>query len=266
MKTVWITGSSSGIGKALAHVFNAKGYFTILSARRTSVLQEVQAQLPHPERSAVLTLDLNNYRDANAWYDAALTHTGAIDILINNGGMGHLGTVSDMDLSVEEQVMNTNLWGAVALTKATLPHMSERGQGQIWTIASILGYFGSPKLAAYAASKFAVVGYFESLQYEMRNAPVHIGIISPGFINTNVTLSSLDPKGKPLGKNSVAQEKGMAPEVLAKKIFAKTQQSNPPKHAIIGGYEKFAVPFKRFFPNLFFKIYGKLTDITRSRK
>lgn len=266
MKTVWITGSSSGIGKALAQVFNAQGYFTILSARRTSVLQEVQAQLPNPENSAVLTLDLNKYKEAHSWLEVALSHTGSIDILINNGGMGHLGAVTKMDLSVEEQVMNTNLWGAVALTKATLPHMLERSQGQIWTIASILGFFGSPKLAAYAASKFAVVGYFESLQYEMLNSPIHIGIVSPGFINTNVTLSSLDPQGQPIGKNSVAQEKGMAPELLAKKIFDKTQKSRPPKHAIIGGYEKFAVPFKRFMPNLFFKIYGKLTDITRSRK
>jgi short-subunit dehydrogenase len=266
MKTVWITGSSSGIGKALAHEFNAQGFFTILSARRTNVLAEVQSQLPFPENSAILTLDLNAFKKASIWCDEALRSTGNIDILINNGGMGHLGSVTEMELNVEEQVMNTNLWGSVALTKAVLPHMIERGSGQIWTVASILGFFGSPKLAAYAASKFAVVGYFESLQFEMRKTPIHIGILSPGFINTNVTLSSLGPNGEPIGKNSVAQEKGMSPKTLAKKFFRHTQKTAPKNHVIIGGYEKFAVHFKRFLPLLFFKIYGKLTDITRSRK
>jgi len=67
MKTVWITGSSSGIGKALAHEFNAQGFFTILSARRTNVLVEVQSQLPFPENSAILTLDLNEFKKASTW-------------------------------------------------------------------------------------------------------------------------------------------------------------------------------------------------------
>jgi short-subunit dehydrogenase len=100
----------------------------------------------------------------------------------------------------------------------------------------------------------------------MRKTPIHIGILSPGFINTNVTLSSLGPNGEPIGKNSVAQEKGMSPKTLAKKFFRHTQKTAPKNHVIIGGYEKFAVHFKRLLPLLFFKIYGKLTDITRSRK
>jgi len=148
MKTVWITGSSSGIGKALAHEFNAQGFFTILSARRTNVLVEVQSQLPFPENSAILTLDLNEFKKASTWCNEALRSTGNIDILINNGGMGHLGSVTEMELNVEEQVMNTNLWGSVALTKAVLPHMIERGSGQIWTVASILGFFWQPKIGS----------------------------------------------------------------------------------------------------------------------
>jgi short-subunit dehydrogenase len=179
--------------------------------------------------------------------------------------MGHLGTVLNMSDEVERRVMETNFWGAVALTKAVLPEMIARGSGQIWTVASILGFFGSPKLAAYAASKFAVVGYFESLQYELRNTGVHVGLVSPGFINTNVTLSSLDSEGKPLGKNSIAQEKGMNPEVFAGKFAAKACRKNPRKHLLIGRAEILSVPFKRLFPKLFFMIYGKLTDITRKK-
>lgn len=266
METAWITGSSSGIGKAMAMEFNRHGYFTILSARRAEVLAEVQHQLPYPENSAVLVLDLAHYEQAEQWTTHALSHTGKVDILVNNGGMGHLGRVVEMALDVEEKVMQTNFWGTVALTKAMVPVMLEQGSGQIWSVASILSYFGSPKLAAYAASKFAVVGYMESLQYELRKTPVHAGILSPGFINTNVTLSSLGPDGKPIGKNSVAQEKGMLPEELARKFYRITQKNQPPLHVVIGGYEKWAVPFKRYLPKIFFKVYGKLTDITRGKK
>lgn len=250
----------------MAMEFNRHGYFTILSARRAEVLDDVQNQLPHPEKSAVVVLDLAQYQQAEQWMQQALSHTGQIDILINNGGMGHLGRVVEMTIDVEEKVMQTNFWGTVALTKAVVPWMLEQGSGQIWSVASILSYFGSPKLAAYAASKFAVVGYMESLQYELRKTPVHAGILSPGFINTNVTLSSLGPDAKPIGKNSVAQEKGMLPEELARKFYRITQKNHPPLHVVIGRYEKWAVPFKRYLPKFFFKVYGKLTDITRGRK
>lgn len=264
-KTVWITGASSGIGKAMAVAYNGAGAHVVLSARREELLKELAAELPNPEKSTVVALDLSEPDQAQSWTQAALKGTGQIDLLVNNGGMGHMGSVQEMDFEVERQVMEVNLWGAVALTKAILPHMLERGSGQIWTIASILGFFGSPKLAAYAASKFAVVGYFESLQFELANTPIHVGILSPGFVNTNVTLSSLGPDGKPLGKNSVAQENGMLPERLAERFLKHTMRSKPKKHLIIGGYERFAVPFKRYLPNLFFLVYGKLTDVTRKK-
>jgi short-subunit dehydrogenase len=144
--------------------------------------------------------------------------------------------------------------------------MIERNNGQIWTIASILGHFGSPKLAAYAASKYAVIGYFESLQYELRSSAVHIGIVHPGFINTAVTLNSLDPTGVPIQKNSVAQEKGMLPMVFARKFYQQSTRIKPKRNLFIGKYETFAVPFKRFLPKLFFIVYGKLTDVTRQKR
>jgi len=180
--------------------------------------------------------------------------------------MGHLGTAIEMELDIERKVFEVNFWGAVALTKAVLPHMTSRKSGQIWTVSSILGHFGSPKLAAYAASKHAVVGYFESIQYELRRSEVHIGIVSPGFINTAVTLNSLGPDGVPIGKNSVAQEKGMLPIVFALKFLKLSTKRRPKRHLLIGRYEVLSVTFKRYLPKLFFMVYGKLTDVTRQKK
>lgn len=262
-KVIWITGASSGIGRALAEAYSNAGAFTIISARREELLLAVKNSLTQPDTCMVLPLDLSKHENASLWTQEAIAFKGRIDILINNGGIGHLGRVKDMDFEVERKVMEVNFWAAAALTKAVLPSMIERGSGEVWTVASILAYFGSPELAAYAASKFAVAGYFESLQYELEGSGVHAGIVSPGFINTEVTLNSLGPDGTPIGKNSVAQEKGMSPEELAQKFLSKTQKLNPPKQVVIGGYERFAVPFKRLFPSIFRVVYGKLTNATR---
>jgi len=266
VKTVWITGASSGIGEALALTYNAQGYRTILSARRLEVLESLQKKLTHPEHSYIMPLDLEQHENAEVWFNQASAFTGSIDILVNNAGMGHMGTAIEMEFTIERKVFEVNFWGAVALTKVVLPHMISRNSGQIWTVSSILGHFGSPKLAAYAASKHAVMGYFESIQYELRKSDVHIGIVSPGFINTAVTLNSLGPNGAPIGKNSVAQEKGMRPLDFATKFLKLSNKRRPKKHLLIGRYEIHSVLFKRYLPKLFFLVYGKLTDVTRQKK
>jgi short-subunit dehydrogenase len=265
-KVVWITGASSGIGRALARAYSNEGAFIIISARRKELLEEVKSSVKEPSHCMVLPLDLAHHDQASDWVKKALSFKGHIDILINNGGIGHLGSVEEMDFEVERKVMEVNFWAAAAISKAVLPSMLKRNHGEIWTVASILAYFGSPKLAAYAASKFAVMGYFESLQYELVGTGVHAGILSPGFINTAVTLSSLGPDGKPIGKNSVAQEKGMLPGVLAQKFLNKTRKARPPKNIVIGKYERYSVPFKRILPGLFRIVYGKLTNVTRKKK
>jgi len=265
-KTVWITGASSGIGEALALTYNAQGYRTILSARRLEVLESLQKKLTNPEHSYIMPLDLEQHENAEVWFNQASAFTGSIDILVNNAGIGHMGTAIEMEFTIERKVFEVNFWGAVALTKVVLPHMISRNSGQIWTVSSILGHFGSPKLAAYAASKHAVMGYFESIQYELRKSDVHIGIVSPGFINTAVTLNSLGPNGAPIGKNSVAQEKGMRPLDFATKFLKLSNKRRPKKHLLIGRYEIHSVLFKRYLPKLFFLVYGKLTDVTRQKK
>ena len=109
-KTVWITGASSGIGKALALTYNAKGYRTILSARRSEVLESIQKELTHPEHSYLLPLDLEQHENAEAWFHQASAFTGSIDILVNNAGMGHMGTAIEMELTVERKVFEVNFF------------------------------------------------------------------------------------------------------------------------------------------------------------
>lgn len=263
-KIVWITGASSGIGAALAQTYLRRGDRVILSARREGELKKVaKASGVAQENYAILPLDLTETSHAEEIVRKAQSFFGHIDVLINNGGIGHLGSVLEMSLEVERKVMETNLWGHVALTKAMLPHMLERNSGTIVILSSILGYFGSPRLAAYSASKHAVLGYYDSLRLELAGTAINILTVAPGFINTEVTKRSLTADGKEYGKNSPAQEKGMDAIRFATKLIRAIDRRKT--HVVIGGYETYSVPFWKISPTLFYRAMMFLSGKARKK-
>ena len=251
---IWITGASSGIGEALTYAYAKRGARLVISARRENELQRVKKACEGiPDNVFVLPIDLEQYAKAGEWYATVKSSMGVPDILINNGGIGHLGNALDMDLAVEKKVMDINFWGSVAITKSVLPDMVNRGSGKIVAVSSLLGHYGTAKLAAYAASKHAVLGYFESLREELLTTGVDVLLVSPGFVNTNVTLNSLTENGQKLDRNSIAQEQGMNPNDFAQKLISAISSSK--QYAYIGGKELLAIPFKRSAPKLFYKTY-----------
>ena len=252
---IWITGASSGIGEALTYAFAKRGVKLIISARRAEELQRVKAACAgNPENIFILPIDLEFHQQASSWYEKAKNAFGTPDILINNGGIGHLGPALQMQNDVEHKVFNINFWGQVALTKVVLPDMMARGRGKIVIISSLLGHYGSANLAAYAGSKHALLGYFESVREEVKSTGVRFLLVSPGFVNTNVTLNSLTENGTAYNKNSVAQEKGMSPTKFAQKLIKKIDSNA--SYAYIGGLELFAIPFKRIAPRFFYALYS----------
>lgn len=264
-RTVWITGASSGIGEALTYAYARLGMQLIISARRYSELERVKAACEcDPSLIHIVKIDLEKYQDASRWYDEAKQPFGPPDILINNGGIGHLGNALDMQSSVEHKVMNINFWGQVELSKAVLPAMIKRGSGKIVVISSLLGHYGTARLAAYAASKHALLGYFESLREELVNTGVDVLLVSPGFINTHVTINSLTESGDRHNENSVAQEQGMDANRFASKLIHLINSNR--KYAYIGGKELLAIPFKRVTPNLFYRVYNWMAARQRRKQ
>jgi dehydrogenase/reductase SDR family protein 7B len=260
---VWITGASSGIGEALAYAYAKRGATVIISARRRKELERVKnACTSNSDNIYILPIDLELHQNAKSWYDEAKNAFGIPDILINNGGIGHLGEALDMQTSVERKVMEINFWGQVELSKAVLPDMMYRGSGKIVVMSSLLGHYGTAKLAAYAASKHALLGYFESLREEVSATGVKVLLVSPGFVNTQVTLNSLTESGKKYNQNSVAQEQGMDPNRFAEKLIKAINSKK--NYAYIGGKELLAIPFKRIAPNLFYRVYNWMA--ARARK
>ncbi|MCH8555561.1 MAG: SDR family oxidoreductase [Schleiferiaceae bacterium] len=256
-QVIWITGASSGIGEALAYAFAKEGARLVLSARREVELLKVAANCKAPKANImVLPLDLEDSASCNLWVERVLAQYGKVDILINNGGVGHIGYVDEMPESIERKVMEINFFGQINLTKALLPAMRARKSGKIVAISSILGDFGMAGLAAYAASKHAVKGYFESLRAEVAAENIQVLIVSPGFIKTEVTKNSITPDGKRFEKDSPAQEKGMPTATFAKKLLRAIK--NNKKHVYIGRKEILA-PYAKFFaPGLFYWLMAKI--------
>lgn len=253
-KKVWITGASSGIGKAAAQALNAAGAEVLISARRSDLLQAVKESCPHPTQVHILPVDLEHSSNAAEWLQEALQRMGGLDILLANAGIGQSGYALDTLEEVERKIFEINYHGHLGLTKTVLRYFLEQGNGQIVAIASIAGKFGQRKLAAYSASKAALLLYYESLWHELKKQAIKLQVVSPGFINTDVTLNSLDTKGERLNKNSKAQENGMPAEVFAKKLL-KVMQGHR-FHSYIGGKELLAVPLHAISPRLFYKLLG----------
>ncbi|GGA39344.1 oxidoreductase [Kroppenstedtia guangzhouensis] len=179
-RKVLITGASSGIGKEIARELVARGDFPLLVARNERSLHHLREELGTGE---VFTCDVTRQQEVENLTDQIIQRHQQVDVLINNAGFGRFGGALQIPLSDYQAMMETNYLGAVRMTLTLLPHMLERGGGRVVNIASVAGLSGSPNLAAYVASKFALVGFSESLHLEY--APViQVGVLCPGPVQT----------------------------------------------------------------------------------
>lgn len=250
-KIVWITGASSGIGEALVYEYFKAGNKLIISGRNRDELFRVKGNCQNSFNVHVLPFDLSETTTLENKAADAIRIFGKIDLLINSGGVSQRSFALETNLQTEQQIMDTNFWGTVVLSKAVLPSMIANGGGQVVVISSLVGKFGTKFRSAYAASKHALHGYFDSLRSEVYDKNIDISIICPGFIKTNVTYNALTGDGNPLNKMGDAHENAMTPAECAKQIVVAV--SNKKEEAYIGGKETRAVLLKRFFPKIFSK-------------
>ena len=253
-----ITGASSGIGEALAYQCAAEGAKVILSARREDELQRVCSNCKvEKENSLVLHLDLGQTDNVEDKVKEVVNKFGRIDILINNSGMGHRTLAVNTSTDIDRKVMEVNFFGTINLTKAVAKQMQKQKSGKLVIVTSIMGKYGMPLYSTYSASKHALYGYFESLRQELFKDNISVLIVSPGFINTDVSTKLLREDGKEYGIKSDAQEKGMSAKDCAAGIVSAIKSNR--NHKFVGNYEIFSVYVKQYFPQLFYKLMRKMT-------
>ncbi|MCB0402622.1 MAG: SDR family NAD(P)-dependent oxidoreductase [Flavobacteriales bacterium] len=258
-KIAWITGASSGIGEAIAYELAKHGCRLVLSGRKTGELERVaKATQLNPENVMILAIDLEHPDQAENWTNQVVAKFGRIDILVNNGGISQEGLALDTNAAVEAKIMNINYFGNVALSKAVARIMKQQGGGKIAVTTSIIGKFGLPGLSTYAASKHALYGFYDSFRLEVRKDNIRILLVAPGFINTRVTLNAVTPDGSTFNKNSPAQENGMETAAFARKYVAALRSNRT--HKYIGKKELLSIPFKTFFPKLFYNIMFNMNE------
>lgn len=258
-KVIWITGASSGIGAETAKQLNALGAYVVLSARNTSALKSVADELACAERSLVLPLDLTQPDTFQSLVSEVVRSFGKIDCLFNNGGVSQRSWASETPVELDRQLMEINYFGTVALTKAVLPVMQRQQSGHIVVISSIVGKFGFYLRSAYAASKHALQGFFETLSLEEAKNNISVTIAYPGKINTPISQSALTASGESHGRADHNQARGMPVEQCVSQLIKAVRKRK--KSVLIGRREVYAVHIKRFFPALFWRIIRRQSPV-----
>lgn len=172
MKTVLITGCSSGYGLETARHFHAQGWNVVATMRTPR-----GDLLPHSERMHVVALDVTNA----ASIAAALEQAGPIDVLVNNAGIGALGAFEATPMETVRELFETNTFGVMAMTQAVVPQFRARGSGVVVNVTSSVTLGQMPLVAAYCASKMAILGFSASIALELAEFGVHTKIVEPGY-------------------------------------------------------------------------------------
>lgn len=203
MTTVLITGCSSGYGLETARHFHANGWNVIATMRTPR-----EGLLPESDRVRILALDVSNPDSIAAAIDAS----GPIDVLVNNAGIGVVGAFEPMPMTTIREVFETNTFGVMAMTRAVLPQMRERGSGVVVNVTSSVTLTAMPLAAVYTASKMAIEGFTASLALELDAVNVTAKLVEPGY-GPSTSFTS----------NGAARMDGLVPEPyqsFAAPIFA----------------------------------------------
>ena len=183
-KVIWITGASSGIGKALAIKFAENGWIVAASARRENLLKELQNInqniYPYP-------LDVTDIEKCKLTAKSIIDNLNSIDICVFGTGMHDPKSEKQFNLNKIREIMEVNYFGTMNSINSIYNYFSEKKNGQISIISSVAGYRGLPAAGAYCASKAALTSFAESLNFEMKMKNVRVSLISPGFIKTPMT-------------------------------------------------------------------------------
>ncbi|NXA49367.1 DRS7B reductase, partial [Nothocercus julius] len=257
---VVITGATSGLGKECAKAFHAAGSKLVLCGRNSEKLQELVQELSamtnhrkNTHKPHTVVFDLSDTRRVLNAAEEILKYLGHVDILINNAGISYRGTIVETGLDVDKKLMETNYFGPIALTKALLPSMIKRRQGHIVAISSIQGKISIPFRSAYAASKHATQAFFDCLRAEVEQYDIDVTVISPGYIQTNLSLNAVRGDGSRHGVTDQATAEGQTAAEVAQVVLSAVGHKK--KEVLVAGLApSLAVYLRNLFPRLFFTL------------
>jgi NAD(P)-dependent dehydrogenase (short-subunit alcohol dehydrogenase family) len=248
---VLITGTSSGIGRAIASAFAAKG-FEVFGTSRNPQRNEPIAGVE------LLPLDVSDQASVTSAVSTVIQRAGRIDVLVNNAGVGVFGAAEESSIAQAQELFDTNFFGLIRVTNEVLPYLRAQRSGRIINISSVLGFLPAPYGALYAASKHAVEGYSESLDHETREFGVRVSLVEPGYTDTAFDANGADPDS-PIESYRALREHvkeglikavraGDDPSVVAKVVLRAATSRTPKLRYPAGPLARQLTVLKKFAP------------------
>ncbi len=244
-KTVLITGSGSGLGRAARLLFVERGW-NVASTSRTVTAEHADAG---SDRVLVLPLDVRDPAAVSAAFAATITRFGRVDCVVNNAGVGLFSVFEATPMAVVRDLFDTNVFGLMEVTQAAVPHFRDAGDGRLVNLSSGAGIVPEPLMSVYAATKFAVEGFTESLRYELAGENVSVALVEPGLVvstgflprsaQTSAAISVPSPYQSLVGQMSAVWQReppdGLAtPVAVAEAIFAAATDDPPRLRYVVG--------------------------------
>ncbi|MGW0802570.1 SDR family NAD(P)-dependent oxidoreductase [Nonomuraea sp. NPDC002799] len=226
-KVALVTGASSGIGEATALALSAEGAGVVIGARRADRLASLVRKAPG--EVLALDLDVTDQESVRAAVAATVERFGALDVLVNNAGVMLAGLIGGADTTEWTRMVETNLLGSMYMVHAALPHLLER-QGVVVQVSSTSGRIASAGNGVYAATKFGITAFSESLRQEVTARGVRVVVVEPGFVTTELTDHITDPMMQAAAQKIAAAMRTLRPEDIATAVvYAVTQ----PQHVAV---------------------------------
>jgi len=236
-----VTGASSGIGRATALAYAARGYAVVLAARREDKLNDVAElarQLSPPgggaNQAIAIVTDVAQPSQVHSLVARTVDEFGRVDVMVNNAGFGQFGRVWEISDADMRNIFEVNFFGAFHGCKAVAPVMIAQGSGHIFNVSSIIGRVGSPFHGAYSASKFALAGLTESLRVELRPHRVHVTEVCPALTATEFFDHVRDGEARSRS-DFLRTSKKMPARKVARRIVARTGTCTPRLAFTVGG-------------------------------
>ena len=207
-RVVFITGASSGIGRATAIEFARAGARVVLAARSEDKLRDL-AQEIGPDRTLAIVMDVTNSADRERALAMTRERFGPVDVLLNNAGWASFASVQIQPLEHVDQILQLNFLAPIAMIQSALPDMLARRSGQIINISSVVGHQAMPRMTVYSATKSALNALTTGLRMELRGTGIDVLLVAPGSTNTPffTTAASVDVKAVRLGETQYSPER-----------------------------------------------------------
>jgi short-subunit dehydrogenase len=260
-----VTGAASGIGRALACELAARGCDLALADRDEPGLHAVAAEIAKSgsRKVSVHRVDVGEPAQIADFARAATAAHPGLNIVVNNAGVALLGQFTEIDQAQMDWLMNINFWGVVHSTRAFLPHLANRPEAHIVNLSSIFGIIAPPGQTAYAAAKFAVRGFSESLRHELQtaNSPVRLSVVHPGGVATNIARNSRTGTGmtdNARRAQSIERFDAVAkttPAAAALRIIAGIEKNQP--RILIGHDARMMDLLQRFRPGTYWSVLAR---------